>query len=335
MQVRIIDPANIDQARVDEAAHIIRAGGVVVFPTETVYGLGADATNADAVARIFAVKGRPSYNPLIVHAHDVASARRCVSEWPATARDLATRFWPGPLTLVLPKQPAIPDVVSAGLPTVGVRVPAHPVALALFRAADRPIAAPSANRSTQVSPTEGRHVRASLGSLPDLMLDAGPALVGIESTVLDLSGPMPTILRPGMISRAELMDVVGEVRLASTTPAAGEARPSPGMLEKHYSPQARLLVAADESPETLDALLLSEATQGRRAVVVSRLNYHSRIAPVRQMPKGAGDYAQLLYSTLHKADDEGFDTIIVEPVPTDDAWDGVRDRLKRAAVRET
>src|SRR3954468_3136891 len=168
MRLIRIDPANIDDAAITEGAAIITRGGLVAFPTETVYGLGADATNSSAVERIFAAKGRPSYNPLIVHAADVTGASRCVTSWPDSAQTLAARFWPGPLTIVLPKHSSIPSIVSAGLPTVGVRVPAHPVALALIRASGVPIAAPSANRSMHVSPTMGDHVTSSLGSAPDL-----------------------------------------------------------------------------------------------------------------------------------------------------------------------
>src|SRR3954469_8639020 len=178
MRLLKIDPENPDAGAIAEGASVINRGGLVAFPTETVYGLGADATNAAAVAEIFTAKGRPSYNPLIVHAADVTGAAEWLTSWPEIAQTLAQRFWPGPLTIVLPKRQRIPDIVTAGLPTVGVRVPAHPVALALIRASGVPIAAPSANRSMHVSPTMGDHVTSSLGSAPDLVLDAGPSSVG-------------------------------------------------------------------------------------------------------------------------------------------------------------
>src|SRR3954471_25054740 len=232
MRVRTGDPTNIDSGVIAEVAAIIRAGGLVAFPTETVYGLGADATNSAAVEGIFAAKGRPSYNPLIVHVLDIGAAQAMVEGWPETASILTTRFWPGPLTIVLQKRRAIPDIVTAGLSTVGVRVPAHPVAQALLRAANRPIAAPSANPSMRLSPTDGRHVIAGLDAASGLLLDAGPVSVGIESTVIDLSSSIPTILRPGVISRGEIAALIGHVDVASHNADNTEARPSPGMMDK-------------------------------------------------------------------------------------------------------
>jgi L-threonylcarbamoyladenylate synthase len=331
MRVRVVDPADIDDAVIADAAAVIRAGGLVAFPTETVYGLGADATNAAAVARIFAAKGRPSYNPLIVHVSDADSAHAVVSEWPDTARDLATRFWPGPLTLVLPKCEAIPDIVTAGLPTVGVRVPAHPIALALIRAAARPIAAPSANWSTGVSPTDASHVAASLDGGPELILDAGPTSVGIESTVLDLSSGVPTILRPGMISRAQIAGVIGEVRSARGRASGAESRPSPGMLDRHYSPRARLIVVEDASEGALNAAVARESMSGARVAVLARSNYQSQTAAITRMADSPEHYARQLYATLHRLDADGFDAVIVQPVPPGEEWDGLRDRLKRAS----
>jgi L-threonylcarbamoyladenylate synthase len=196
------------------AAAVLRRGGLVAFPTETVYGLGADATNADAVTKIFAAKGRPSTNPLIVHVADAAVARRYATAWPPAAAQLADRFWPGPLTLVLPKAPDIVPAVTAGLNTVGLRVPDHPVALQLLREFGGAVAAPSANRSNRVSPTTADHVREELGDAVDLVLDGGPCRVGIESTVLDLTTERPTILRPGGLSREQIEAVVGPVGVA-------------------------------------------------------------------------------------------------------------------------
>jgi L-threonylcarbamoyladenylate synthase len=329
MVVRQIDPGHIDHGLIAEAAAIIRGGGLVAFPTETVYGLGADATNAEAVAAIFTAKGRPGYNPLIVHAGSVTGARACVTAWPAVAERLAERFWPGPLTLVLPKDASITDIVTAGLQTVGVRIPAHPVALALLTAAAVPVAAPSANRSTQVSPTQGSHVAESLGASPDLILDAGPASVGIESTVLDLTSAIPTILRPGMITRQMLAEVVGEVRMVSEAVKDGEARPSPGMMDRHYSPNAGLSVVEEHS---VSGVATDLAAGGQRVIVLTRRPMVAGFA-VRVMPQSASDYARLLYGVLREADTAGYQQIIVAAVPDDDEWTAVRDRLRRAARR--
>jgi len=327
MRVRSIDAANIDPAAVAEAGELIRAGRLVAFPTETVYGLGADATNAAAVERIFAAKGRPSYNPLIVHVPDTRRARELVEGWSDLATLLSTRFWPGPLTLVLPKGPSISPAATAGLATVGIRVPSHPVARAFLEAAKRPVAAPSANRSTQLSPTEGRHVTEGLGEAADLILDAGPVEVGIESTVLDLSSPVPTILRPGMISRSMLASVIGEVVVASERPADGTARPSPGMLDRHYTPRARLVFAPDGS--RLREVLARDAAGGRRTALLSIDDLAGPFTRVA-MPRDPGGYARALYATLHRLDDEGYEMVIVAPVPAGDEWAGIRDRLTRA-----
>lgn len=326
MRVRRVDPANIDTDIIAEAAAVITRGGTVAFPTETVYGLGADATNPNAVSAIFTAKGRPSYNPLIVHAADVTGASRCVTSWPESAQTLAQRFWPGPLTIVLPKHRSIPEIVTAGLGTVGVRVPSHPVALALIRAAGVPIAAPSANRSMRVSPTQGDHVASSLGDAADLILDAGTVSVGIESTVIDLSAGVPTVLRPGMISIDELRAVLGRVE-RSTHAVDGVARPSPGMMDRHYSPSAKMIVV--DAAAIADAIASQRA--GNRVVVLGRSIAPSGKATVWQMPPGPSDYARVLYGMLHQADAERFDVVIVEEVPDDAAWDGVRDRLRRAA----
>lgn len=324
MHIRKVDSENVDPAAIAEAAAIIRRGGLVAFPTETVYGLGADATNATAVAGIFDAKGRPPYNPLIVHAPDAAAAANCVTSWPKAARVLAERFWPGPLTIVLPKIQKIPDIVTAGLPTVGVRVPNHPVALALLRAVDVPLAAPSANRSMHVSPTMGDHVVASLGAAAELVLDAGPVPVGIESTVLDLSASVPTVLRPGMISVDDLRQVIGDVDVATGHVSDGAARPSPGMMDRHYSPEARVVLVQTAS--------LGEASQaGQKVVLLARSPLRDPSLTVWRMPENASEYARLLYGMLHRADAEGYDTVIVEEVPPGTAWDGVRDRLRRAA----
>ncbi len=221
------------------AAAVLRSGGLVAFPTETVYGLGALALDAAAVRRIFAAKGRPANNPLIVHIADPKDASQVAAEWPDAAERLARRFWPGPLTLVVPRTAGVPDATTAGGPTVAVRVPAHPVALALLRAVGAPVAAPSANRSAELSPTLAEHVLRGLTGRIDLVLDGGPTAGGIESTVLDMTTAPPRLLRPGLIGPAELEAVIGPVGRTGAT-QAGSALPSPGMLPRHYSPRTPL-----------------------------------------------------------------------------------------------
>lgn len=285
---------------VAHAAELIRAGRLVAFPTETVYGLGANALDADAVARIFAAKGRPRTSPLIVHVASIEMARELASAWPEAAQLLSERYWPGPLTLVLPKRTRIPDIVTAGLPTVALRIPAHPLALELIRAAGVPIAAPSANRFTELSPTAAEHVPESLA---DYLLDGGPAKVGIESTVLSLAAE-PLLLRPGVIPVTEIESVIGPVRIATAT---GEgAHPSPGMHERHYRPRTPLYLG--EPPATGRGVTLS-------------------------MPADAREFASVLYERLHRADAEGWDWIAIPMPPDTPEWAGVRDRLSRAAAK--
>ena len=301
--------ANADLQR---AAALIRSGRIVAFPTETVYGLGANALDAAAVARIFKVKGRPRRSPLIVHVDSIEMARTLVREWPDAADRLARRYWPGPLTLVLPKQPSISDIVTAGLATVGLRVPSHPLALALIGAAGVPIAAPSANPFTGLSPTTAEHVRQSLGSAIDLVLDGGPATVGIESTVLSLADGEPMLLRPGTIPLPEIESLIGPVRIAEAgmAPERG-AHASPGMHPRHYRPRTPLvLLSAGDSPPI-----------GRGKWL--RLG--------QEMPKEPAAYAAGLYAALHRLDAEGLDWIAVERPPDTPEWAGVLDRLTRAA----
>ena len=304
------------EAEIQEAAAAIRAGVLVAFPTETVYGLGANAFDARAVDRVFQVKGRPPTSPLIVHVDSVAMARTVVAEWPDDAARLAEQFWPGPLTLVLPKQPSVPDLVTAGLKTVGVRMPAHPLALSLIRAAGVPIAAPSANRFTQLSPTRADHVRAGFNGSVEIILDGGPTDVGIESTVLSLAGPAPQLLRPGMISVEQIEAVIGQV--SRMAPSIDGAHAAPGLHAKHYSPRTPLSVTAGELPAGKGAFLWWNK---ERAAAVSV-----------QMPADPIHYAKRLYATLHSLDTEDLDFIAVEPVPATEEWSGIRDRLSRAAA---
>lgn len=310
----------VTDAQIEHAAALLRAGKLVAFPTETVYGLGANALDAVAVARIFEAKGRPNTSPLIVHVSSVELVSTVAAEWPERAQILAERFWPGPLTLVLRKQPAVPDIVTAGLPAVGIRVPAHPLALELLRRAHIPVAAPSANRFTQLSPTTADHVRRSLGDRVDFILDGGPCTVGIESTVVSLAGESPVLLRPGGVSRSEIEALIGPVRIQNAPTQAAHA--SPGQHPRHYSPRTALLLVRDGAvPE-----------QGRGAYLQLQ---HPPSRPVRtvQMPQDAKAYAAQLYATLHDLDVESLDWIAVEtPEPYAD-WESVLDRLKRAAAK--
>ena len=288
------------------AASLIRAGRLVAFPTETVYGLGANALDAAAVTRIFAAKGRPRTVPLIVHVDSIAMARTLAAEWPEAAETLARHYWPGPLTLVVPKRPSVPDIVTAGLQTVGLRMPAHPVALELIRAAQVPIAAPSANRFTQLSPTAAGDVP---GTLADCVLDGGAAEVGIESTVLSLVGA-PVLLRPGVIPLPEIEALIGPVAIAA--PVSEGAHPSPGMHLRHYQPATPLFLIAPDTPPP----------EGHGA----------RLRLGHEMPADPLGYAAALYRTLHRLDAEGLAWIAVDRPPETPAWAGVLDRLRRASA---
>ena len=291
-------------ATIASAAELLRAGELVAFPTETVYGLGANALDARAVQRIYAAKGRPSTSPLIVHVDSIEMARGLAAEWPEAAEKLARAFWPGPLTLVVSKQALIPDAATAGLPSVGLRMPAHPVALALIAAAGVPLAAPSANRFTELSPTTAAHVERALGERVAMILDGGPCTVGIESTVVSVTGARPVLLRPGMITAAQIEAVVGALGEAAASP--GFAHLSPGLHPKHYSPRTPVLIA------------------GRDAVPAG-----ARLAHLDAATLPAAE----LYATLHRLDDEGYDAILVTLPPDTPEWAAVRDRLTRAAER--
>jgi L-threonylcarbamoyladenylate synthase len=324
-----VDPQRPDEATIARAAEILRHGGLVAFPTETVYGLGANALDAQAVDRIYAAKGRPAYNPLIVHLADADHVLDVARAWPDAAARLARAFWPGPLTLVVPKRAEIPASVTAGLDTVAVRVPSHPVALALLAAAKIPVAAPSANRSTEVSPTTGSHVEKSLGDLVDLILDAGPTLVGIESTVVDVTVDPPVVLRPGMITREDIARVVGTVADAPRAVIADEARPSPGMLDRHYAPRSSLALV--DRKGVVGAIDDSHRAGKRVGAIVWTSGLHSPRAQIIELPDEPSQYAAGLYAALHELDDARVDVIVVERPPDGPEWHAVRDRLSRAA----
>lgn len=310
-----------------EAADRLRAGLLVAFPTETVYGLGGNALDSDAVARIFAAKGRPPSNPLIVHVADVGAARALAAEWPAAAETLANAFWPGPLTLVVRKTDDVRADVTAGGLTVGLRVPAHPVALELLRLGGVPIAAPSANRSEEISPTTAGHVADSLGPWVDdlLILDGGPTRIGIESTVVDVTGVF-SILRPGMLDHARLAAALGPLgaNAFGNAKTAGSAR-SPGQRARHYAPRTpTVLIPGDRIARELaptDGLL----TRGK-----PEPSWHARVTI--ELPRDADGYAARLYAALRYMDIGRVTRIVVQALPEGPEWAAIRDRLSRASA---
>jgi L-threonylcarbamoyladenylate synthase len=331
-QTRIleVDAQAPTSGAIEEAAEVLRRGGLVAFATETVYGLGADATDPAGVARIFEAKGRPPTNPLIVHVDGVPLARTCVAEWTEAADALADAFWPGPLTLVLPRAAIIPRVVAAGLETVGVRVPAPQVALQLIARVGRPLAAPSANRSNGISPTMASHVLKDLGGKIDLLLDSGPTTSGLESTVLDLTTREPRVLRPGPVTVEELEHVLG-ARVREAQDPAQAVPSSPGQMAVHYAPRTpaiRVDTPADleELPWPGSSALLVVGEHDVPALPRSILPFHLTTP---------ADAAHRLYALLHQLDGMGLNRIVVLPPPDRPEWRAVRDRLWRATEPST
>jgi len=311
-----------DDAGIIEAARILSAGGLVALPTETVYGLACDATDARAVAKLYAAKGRPSFNPLIAHVPDLESARR-VGHLSPEAELLAAQFWPGPLTLVVPAvESATCDLARAGLLSVAIRVPAHPVARAVLRAVRRPIAAPSANRSGHVSPTSAAHVMADLDGAIDLVLDAGPAKVGIESTILDCTGPHPVLLRPGGLARSAIEAVLGHKLARLATPVSQDAPLAPGMLASHYAPSVPVRLDATHI-EPGEALLTFAGAKppGEPAIVLD-------LSPNGDLVEAAAN----LFAHLRALDASGARGIAVVRLPHEGLGEGIIDRLQRAAA---
>jgi len=313
---------------VERAAALLRAGELVAFPTETVYGLGADAGNPRAIAKIFAAKGRPADHPLIVHLPDVSHLERWAVGIPAVASALAAAFWPGPLTLILKRHPSVLDAITGGQDTVGLRVPSHPLALQLLRGFDGGVAAPSANRFGHVSPTTATHVREELGDAVAMILDGGPCAVGIESTILDLCGGEPRILRPGMLDAEAIGAVLGR------PPAFGGEQNVPrvsGSLEAHYAPSTplQLVAAADLAATATQAL-----AAGRRIAVLAPeapVHVHRKMV-WSAASTDAAQFAHELYARLRELDALGCDLILVAAPPATEAWRGVADRLRRAAA---
>ncbi len=319
------------QAAVDRAVAVLRAGELVALPTETVYGLAANALNAAAVEKIFRTKGRPAENPVIVHVASLAMARECVDGFSVLAEKMARAFWPGPLTMVLRRARGIPDIVTAGGDTVGIRWPSHPFIQAVIRAAEFPLAAPSANLSNELSPTTAAHVRKSFGGRIPLIIDGGSSQVGIESTVVDLTTDPPRLLRPGMIHEESLLAVTG--RLALGPGGEGETLKSPGLLKKHYSPRARLkLLSWRDEPELQSKILsLGFALESVHVIAHTHIPQANRLRGVSVIPHDAEAFARALYAELHACDEAGAGLIVVEELPKSSEWRGLRDRLTRAS----
>jgi L-threonylcarbamoyladenylate synthase len=305
-----------DAAGISRAAALLRAGQVVAFPTETVYGLGADAFSETAVAEIYRLKNRPSWNPLIVHVADVTQARTLARTWPDLANELAAQFWPGPLSLVVERAEHLPQF-GPETKTIAIRVPAHEVARTLIDASGLALAAPSANRSESISPTTAQHVLSSLPDVP-MVLDGGPTRWGIESTVLDLTRETPRLLRPGALPLREIRQVTESIELPDEV-VDGELRSSPGMSRRHYAPRARLILVDD-----IDA---ARVTSG-----CGVLTYETEdVLDAEILSQNPREYAADLYAALHRLDDRGVDTIVVKRPPDTEEWMAVRDRLARAA----
>ncbi len=312
--------------RPDIAAAVgaLRAGGLVAFPTETVYGLGADARDPAALRRVYALKGRPASHPLILHLADAAALPRWVAAVPPAAATLAARFWPGPLTLVLPRAPGVPDELTGGQDSVAVRVPSHPVAQALLKAFGGGIAAPSANRYGRISPTRAAHVREEFPTGVDVILEGGDCEVGLESTIVSLLDPVPRILRPGVIGRAALESALGARVLAADDRGGGAVGAAvstprvPGSTAQHYAPRTPLTLVP---PGTLAAAAAAAVGRGERTAILA--------CPP---DSDAAMYGRALYATLRALDDGRADRLLVEQVPATPEWDAVRDRLTRAAA---
>jgi L-threonylcarbamoyladenylate synthase len=333
MRTLHVDPTHPDLARIREAAEALQAGGLVAFPTETVYGLGARLFDLRALGRVFQAKGRPTSHPLIAHVLGEPQAAELAETWPELASRMARSFWPGPLTLVVSRASSVSAMAAGGTDSLAIRAPVHPVARALLRALGEPIAAPSANRYQSLSPTTAAHVARSLGDAVDVLLDGGACPAGIESTVIDVRDAHARVLRLGAIDLPALRLVDPGVTLAVRAVDATDMRPSPGMDERHYAPRATLLVAHGRE----DALATARARMaaGEWVGVVLRAELGADESAGRAVVHALGDdpaaYAHGIYATLHALDAEGVDAIVVEPVPDDERWAAIADRLRRGA----
>jgi len=320
-----VSPPVISDEQFEMAAARLRDGGLVAFPTETVYGLGADATNTEAVAAIFDAKGRPRFDPIIVHLAEAEQLSTVAADPPPLAEPLARAFWPGPLTMVLFRNESIPSIVSAGLPTVGVRVPDHPVASRLITMAGRPIAAPSANRFGHISPTAAEHVRQQFGDRLDMVLDGGPCRVGVESTVVDLTGPIPRLLRPGGVTLEQLREVAGTVEIHRGTQPVDRAAPAPGMLARHYAPDTPLLLVdtpQDPPPPGSGLLALT------RPDSIDDWSHVETLSETGDLVEAAAGF----FAALHRLDDAGLDRIVAVAFPETGLGLALNNRLMRAAA---
>jgi L-threonylcarbamoyladenylate synthase len=344
-EVLRIDPKDPDAGSIARAAECLRAGGLVAFPTETVYGLGAHALDRRAVRRVFAAKERPANDPLIVHVAAIDDIAPLVIEIPPAARELAARFWPGPLTMVLRRSEFVPDEVTAGLDTVAIRVPSHPIAQALLRCARLPIAAPSANRFSRPSPTRAAHVLADLGDRIEMVLDGGPTSVGLESTVVDLAHQPPTVLRPGAVDVAALRAVIPDVRLRSTLVERGTTGlPAPGMLPKHYAPATALTVFEGDRATAIAEIVQTAQRHLDRGRSVAVLAFAEDLEQLRALRVHLLDLgkendpaavASRLYAALREGDELGVDALLVRNITTDHPLStAIQDRLRRAATRD-
>lgn len=309
----------------EAAAALLRSGGLVAFPTETVYGLGADALNPDAVSRVFEAKERPLFDPLIVHVSERSQISEIAESVPQPAWKLMDRFWPGPLTLLMPKKSTVPDLVTAGLDSVGIRIPDHPFARLLIALADCPVAAPSANLFGRVSPTTAQHVAEQLGDRIDLILDGGPCRVGVESSVLDLLTTPPTLRRPGGATSEDICAAIGEIQIRDRQ-AAGSAAPAPGMLDQHYAPRTTVRIWNAESQPIpsgrIGLLTLQEIAEPNRFAAVEVLSRSGSLA----------EAAARLYAALRSLDRLGLDVILATPFPAHGLGRAINDRLRRAAA---
>jgi len=325
------------QLALNRATEILSNGGIVALPTETVYGLAANALDTSAVARIYEAKGRPAHNPVIVHVCDGQMAVKCAGNWPETAHRLTDRFWPGPLTLVTPRAPGIPDIVTAGGDTVGLRRPSHPFFEAVIRQCGFPIAAPSANASNRISPTTAAHVLNQLEGRVPLIVDGGPSDVGIESTVVDITGDRPVVLRPGMISPEDI-EAAAATELQTDTivaePNRGPLR-SPGQLSRHYSPTARAISLKWSDAKDLENRVRELNIDPRRAALISFAGESERHSGWLRAAMLSGDPKQAardFYSALHAADASGAEWIVIESPPNQPAWRAIADRIQRATA---
>jgi L-threonylcarbamoyladenylate synthase len=323
------------QKAVRQTVEFLRAGEIVALPTETVYGLAANALDEKAVAKIFQIKGRPANNPIIVHVASNEMAKCCAKDFPAIAEKLSKSFWPGPLAIVLPRAKEIPNIVTAGGETVGIRWPSHPFIQAVIRECNFPLAAPSANLSNQISPTNVEHVRKSLGGKIPLIVDGGQSQVGIESTVLDLTVSPPKILRPGMIHVESLAAVCGEIQSPkSKVQNLDSMLRSPGLLKKHYSPKAKLLVLNWRDDMDLKSQIANRKSHIQNCHIIAHTKIPSveNFSDVSVIPHDAEAFARAIYAELHRCDAAGAELIIVEAPPDSPEWSGISDRLRRASA---